>query len=87
MTTTTLKLYPSAPLENNDFEERWEKNMGDTKSFGNSIKNKKRKITYLKDKNQKLEKSRKTKKHLLQYSHMCVNHMTQLLLLKQPLHL
>ena len=37
MTTPTLKLYPSAPLENNDLEHRLEKKLNDVYSFKYSV--------------------------------------------------
>ena len=62
MTTPTLKLYPSAPLEKDfDLEQILEKKMNDVNSFNNSINNTKEMITYCKDKNQKSKK--KFKKH------------------------
>ena len=39
MTTPTLRLYPSVPIQNNDSEQRLEKKLNDVKCFINSIKN------------------------------------------------
>ena len=50
------RLYPPAPLENIDLEQRLEKKMNDVNSFDNSINNIKEKITYFKDKNNKSQK-------------------------------
>ena len=47
------RLYPSAPLENNDLEQRLEKKLMDVNSFDNHISNIKEMITYFKDKNNK----------------------------------
>ena len=58
MATPTLKLYPSAPLENNNnnLEERLEKRLSDVNSFNNSVNNIKEMITYFKDVNKTLKK-------------------------------
>ena len=54
MDQRTDKLYPSAPLlENNDLEQRLEKKINDVNSFNNHINNIKEMITYFKDKNNK----------------------------------
>ena len=53
MEQRTLRLHPSAPLENNDLERRLRKNLSDVYSFENSINNQKEIITYFKDKNNK----------------------------------
>ena len=45
------RLYPSAPLENIDLEQRLEKKINDVNSFNNLINNIKEMITYFKDKN------------------------------------
>ena len=50
------RLYPSAPLENIDLEQRLEKKINDVNSFINSINNIKEMITYFKDKNNKSKK-------------------------------
>ena len=66
MTTPTLKLYPSAPLENtnNNLEERLEKRLSDVNSFNNSVNNIKEMITYFKDVNKKSKKKYKRYKIL-----------------------
>ena len=66
MATPTLKLYPSAPLENNNnnLEERLEKRLSDVNSFNNSINNIKEIITYFKDVNKKSKKKYKKYKTL-----------------------
>ena len=56
MTTPTLKLYPSPPAENNDFEQRLEKKLKEVCTFDNSMKNIKEVTTYFKDKNHKSKK-------------------------------
>ena len=58
------RLYPSAPLENNDLEQRLEKKINDVNIFNNHITNIKEKITYFKDKNHKLKKRYKNYKTL-----------------------
>ena len=50
MTTLTSMLYPSAPLENDDLEQKLEKKLNDVTSFINSIINIKEMSTYFKDK-------------------------------------
>ena len=50
------RLYPSAPFENNDLEQRLEKKINDVNSFNNHINNIKEMITYFKDKNNKSKK-------------------------------
>ena len=47
------RLYPSAPLENIDSEQRLEKKLNGVNSFNNHINNIKEMITYFKDKNNK----------------------------------
>ena len=47
------KLFPSAPLESNDLDQRLEKKLKDVNSFINHINNIKEMITYFKDKNHK----------------------------------
>ena len=44
------RLYPSAPLENIDLEQRLEKKINDVNSFNNHISNIKEMITYFKEK-------------------------------------
>ena len=39
MTTPTLKIYPSAPLEKNKLNQKLEENLNDVNIFKNSIKN------------------------------------------------
>ena len=53
MEQRTDRIYPPAPLENNDLEKRLEK------SFTNHIKNIKKMITYFQDKNHKSKRNRK----------------------------
>ena len=50
------RLYPNAPLENVDLEQRLEKNFNDVNSFNNHFKITKETITYFKDKNIKSKK-------------------------------
>ena len=52
MEQRTDRLYPSAPLEKNDLEQRLEKKLN-VNSFNNSNNNIKDMITYFKDKNYK----------------------------------
>ena len=59
MDQKTDRLYPSAPLENIDLEERLEKKINDVNSFNNHINNIKETITYFKDKNNKSKKKYK----------------------------
>ena len=61
MEQKTDRLYPSAPLENIDLEQRVEIKINDVNSFNNSINNNRDMITYFKDKNNKSKK--KYKKH------------------------
>ena len=56
MEAKTDRLYPSAPLENIDLEQRLEKKINDVDSFNNSTNNIKEVITYFKDKNHKSKK-------------------------------
>ena len=57
MEAKTDKIYPSAPLlENNDLEKRLEKKINDVNSFNNHINNIKEMIQYFKDKNNKSKK-------------------------------
>ena len=58
------RLYPSAPLENIDLEQRLEKKLNDVYNFNNSINNIKEMITYFKDKNNKSNKRYKNYKTL-----------------------
>ena len=45
------RIYPSAPLENIDLEQRLEKKLNDGNTFNNHINNIKKMIAYFKDKN------------------------------------
>ena len=58
------RLYPSAPLENIDLEQRLEKKINDVNSFNNHINNIKEMIQYFKDKNKKSKKRYKIYKTL-----------------------
>ena len=58
------RLYPSAPLENIDLEQRLEKKLNDVNSFKNHINNIKEMITFSKDKNNKSKKKYKNYKTL-----------------------
>ena len=53
------RLYPSASLGKDEFEQRLEKKIKDVNSFNNSISNIKEMITYFKDKNNKSKKKNK----------------------------
>ena len=59
MEAKTDRVYPSAPSENNDLEQRLEKKINDVNSFNNHINNIKEMITYFKDKNHKSKKKYK----------------------------
>ena len=56
MEQRTDRLYPSAPLKNNDLEQRLEKELNDVNSFDTYISNIKESIAYFKDKNTKSKK-------------------------------
>ena len=58
------RLYPTAPLENIDLEQRLEKKLNDVNSFINHINNIKEMINYFKDKNHKSKKRYKNYKTL-----------------------
>ena len=58
------RLYPSAPLENIDLEQRLEKKLNYVNSFNNSINNIKEVITYFEDKNNTSKKKYKNYKTL-----------------------
>ena len=58
------RLYPSAPLENIDLNQRLEKKINDVNSFNNHISNIKESIKYFKDKNHKSKKGYKNYKTL-----------------------
>ena len=64
MDQKTDRLYPSAPLENIDLEQRLERKINDVNSFNNHINNLKQLITYFKNKNDKSKKRYKTFKTL-----------------------
>ena len=49
-------LYPSAPIEKDDIEQRLEKKLNDVNGFNNSNNNLEEMITYFKDKNNKSKK-------------------------------
>ena len=53
MEQKTDRLYPSAPVENNDLKQRLEKKLNVCNNFINHISNIKEIITYFKDKNNK----------------------------------
>ena len=53
MTTPTLRLYPSVPLEINDLEQRLEEQLNDVNNFNISIINTEEMVTYFKDANNK----------------------------------
>ena len=55
------RLYPSAPLENenDNLEQRLEKKIKDVNSFNNHVNNIKDMITYFKNKNHKSKKNMK----------------------------
>ena len=67
MSTPTLTLYPSAPLENSDLEKRLEKKLNDVNSFKNSTINIKKRVLNSKMKIIKRKKSIKILKQLPQY--------------------
>ena len=56
------RLYPSAPLENIDLEQRLEKKVNDVNSFNNYKNNNKEITTYFKDKNNESKKKYKNYK-------------------------
>ena len=56
MEQETDRLYPSAPIERSDSEQRLEKKLNDVNSFITSKTNIKEMITYFKDKNIKSQK-------------------------------
>ena len=58
------RLYPSAPLEIINLEQRLEKKLNDVNSFNNHINKIKEMITYFKDKNNKSKKIYKNYKTL-----------------------
>ena len=62
-TTTTLKFYPFAPLENNNLEQSLEQSLIDVKSLKNFNNNLKQMITYLKNKNHESKRNMKSINH------------------------
>ena len=56
MDQKTDRLYPSAPLENIDLEQKLERKLNDANSFNNHIKDIKEMIKYFKDKKHKSKK-------------------------------
>ena len=64
MEQKTDRLYPSAPVENIDLEQRLEKKINNVNSFNNHINNIKEMITYFKDKNNKSKNRNKNYKTL-----------------------
>ena len=58
------RLYPSAPLQQDNLEQRLEKKINDVNSFNNRVNNIKEMITYFKDKNNKSKKRYKNYKTL-----------------------
>ena len=64
METKTDRLYPSAPLENIDLEQRLEKKINDVNRFNNHNNIIKEMINYFKDKNNKSKKKYKNYKTL-----------------------
>ena len=64
----TDRLYPSAPFENNDLEQRLEKMLNDVKSFNNHIHNINEMVQYSKNRNKRSKnKYREKTKRKLQY--------------------
>ena len=59
MEVKTDRLYPSAPSENNDLQQRIETKINDVNSFNNHINNIKKMITCFKDKNNNSKKNLK----------------------------
>ena len=64
MEQKTDRIYPSAPLENNDLEQKLEKELNEVNSFNNSINNIKEMKIYFKYKNHKSNKRYKNLKTL-----------------------
>ena len=65
MDQKTDRLFPSAPLENIDIEQRLEKKINDVNSFNTHINNIKEVITDFKDENNKSKKRYKKYKTLI----------------------
>ena len=59
MEAKTDRLYPTAPIENIDLEQRLEKKINDVNSYSNHINNIKEVIEYFKHKNHKSKKKYK----------------------------
>ena len=64
MEQKTDRLFPSAPLERDDLEQKSEKSLNDVNSFNNHINNVKEMTTYFKDKNYKSKKKHKNRQTL-----------------------
>ena len=64
METKTERIFPSAPLQQDDLEQRLEKKLNFVNSFNSHISNIKEMITYFKDKNNKSKKRYKNYKTL-----------------------
>ena len=58
------RLYPRAPLQQDNLEQRLEKKLNNINSFNNHVNNNKEMITYFKDKNNKSKKRYKKYKTL-----------------------
>ena len=61
------RLYPSAPLQQDDLEQRLEMKLNDVNSFNNHISNIKEMISHVKDKNHKSKKKYKNYKTQTRY--------------------
>ena len=57
------RLYPSAPLEKKDLEQRLEKKLNAVNNFNNNMNNIEELITYFKDEINKSKKNTKSIKH------------------------
>ena len=64
MKQTKDRLHPSAPIEQDDLEQRKEKKLNDVNSFNNHINNIKEMISYFKGKNHKSKRKYKKYKTL-----------------------
>ena len=64
MEQKTDRLYPSAPLEKNDLEQRLEKKINDVNSFNNHVNNIEELFTNIKDRNIKPKRRYKNYKTL-----------------------
>ena len=67
MEQKTRRLFQTAPLENNELEQRLEKKIKKVKRFRNSIKKIQKMKTYFKNRSHKSKNKQKNIKHLLQY--------------------